>query len=101
MRSVLVLSVALLAACVQPPCEGLARLATLRAACAADWRAVGEGICKAAAEVYRRRFFSGRSGPEEYTALEALPPIPASFDAPDGAWGKSDPPVASAKEPTP
>jgi hypothetical protein len=104
MRSVLVLSVALLAACGQPPCEGLAanpaRLATLRAGCAADWRAVGEGICRAAAEAYRRRFFSGRSGPDEYTALEALPPIPASFDAPDGEEVKSGSPVASATEAT-
>jgi hypothetical protein len=90
MRSVLVLSVALLAACGRPSCEDLAetlatnpaRLKALRAECAADWRAVGEGICRAAAEAYRRRFFAGHAGPDEYVVLEELPPIPPTFDEP-------------------
>ncbi|WP_312255884.1 hypothetical protein [Stutzerimonas nitrititolerans] len=34
------------------------------------------------AEVYRRRFFDGKGGPDEYGALEQLPPIPPTFDAP-------------------
>lgn len=50
--------------------------------CLADWRRVGEDVCKAAAEAYQRRFFSGRSGPEEYDSLEELPPIPPTFDSP-------------------
>lgn len=86
MRSVLVLSVALLAACGRSPCEDLAanptRLKALRAECAADWRAVGEGTCRAAAEAYRRRFFAGHSGPDEYVSLEDLPPISPTFDEP-------------------
>lgn len=71
MRSVLVLSVALWAACDRPSCRDLAetlatnpaRLKALRAECVADWRAVGEDTCRAAAEAYRRRFFAGHSGP--------------------------------------
>ncbi|WAE51459.1 hypothetical protein [Stutzerimonas frequens] len=90
MRRVLGLSVALLAACGQPPREDLAetlatnpaRLKVVRAECAADWRAVGEGICRAAAEAYRRRFFAGHSGPDEYVVLEAFPPVPPTFDEP-------------------
>ncbi|WHV79567.1 hypothetical protein [Pseudomonas aeruginosa] len=90
MRSVLVLSVALLASCGRSPCEDLAetlatnpaRLKALRAECAADWQRVGEGICRTATEAYRRRLFAGHSGPDEYVALEELPPIPPSFDEP-------------------
>src|SRR3546814_10034348 len=33
---------------------------------AADWKGMGEGDCRAAAEAYRRRFFDGQSGPDEY-----------------------------------
>ncbi|MCY1518788.1 hypothetical protein D9M68_535130 [compost metagenome] len=90
MRSVLVLSVALLAACGQPPREDLAgtlatnpaRLKALRAECVADWRAMGEGTCRAVVEAYRRRFFAGHSDPDEYVVLKELPPIPPSFDEP-------------------
>lgn len=86
MRSVLVLSVALVAACGWSPCEDLAidpvRLKALLTECLADWRAVGEDTCRAAAEAYRRRFFAGHSGPGEYVALEALPPVPPTFDEP-------------------
>ncbi|MGK8323034.1 hypothetical protein [Pseudomonas aeruginosa] len=90
MRSLLVLSVVLLAACDRPSCRDLAetlathpaRLATLRAECAADWQAVGEGICRAATVADQRRFFAGHSGPDEYVVLEELPSIPPTFDEP-------------------
>ncbi|EIU1669082.1 hypothetical protein [Pseudomonas aeruginosa] len=109
MRSVLVLSVALLGACGRSPCEDLAetlaanpaRLATLRAECSADWQAVGEGICRAAAEAYRRRFFTGHSGPGEYVVLEELPTIPPTFDAPGGEVTESDARLIVVKEDTP
>ena len=54
----------------------------LRAQCAADRHAAGEDICRAAAEAFRRRFFAGQTGPDEYGSLADLPPIPASFDEP-------------------
>ena len=96
MRCASVLSVSLLAllltACGQQPAENLAdalvadavRLKALRAQCAADRRAVDEDDCRAAAEAFRRRFFSGQAGPDEYRTLAELPPIPASFDEPIG-----------------
>lgn len=59
------------------------RLKELRAQCAADQRSAGEDACHAAAEAFRRRFFSGQTGPDEYRTLAELPPIPASFDTPD------------------
>lgn len=70
MRCVLVLCVALLAACGERPADHLAdalaadpvRLKALRAQCAADRQATGEDACRAAAEAFRRRFFSGRPG---------------------------------------
>ena len=58
------------------------RLKALRAQCAADRHAAGEDICRAAAEAFRRRFFAGQTGPDEYGSLADLPPIPASFDEP-------------------
>ncbi|HCL4085417.1 MULTISPECIES: hypothetical protein [Pseudomonas] len=106
MRYVLVLSVALLAGCGQQSSEDLAadpvRLKVLRAQCAADWRGVGEGVCRGAAEAYRRRFFAGHGGPEEYVALEELPPIPPTFDSPvdDEAETGRDAPAAFASEAT-
>ncbi|MEN5267262.1 hypothetical protein [Stenotrophomonas sp. TWI587] len=96
MRCAPVLSVSLLAllltACGQQPAENLAdalvadpvRLKALRAQCAADRQVVGEDDCRAAAEAFRRRFFSGQAGPDEYRTLAELPPIPASFDEPIG-----------------
>ena len=96
MRCVLVLSVsllvALLAACSEPPADNLAdalaanpvQLKALRAQCAADRQATGEDACRAAAEAFRRRFFSGETGPDEYRTLADLPPIPLSFDEPEG-----------------
>jgi hypothetical protein len=47
----------------------------------ADRQAAGEDACRAAAEAFRRRFFSGQTGPDEYRTLAELPPIPPSFDA--------------------
>ncbi|MBB4124956.1 outer membrane murein-binding lipoprotein Lpp [Xanthomonas translucens] len=100
MRCVPVLSVSLLAvlltACGQSSdqqrAEDLAatlaadpvRLKTLRAQCAADRQAASEDTCRAAAEAFRRRFFAGQTGPDEYRTLAELPPIPASFDTPEG-----------------
>ncbi|MBV6848798.1 EexN family lipoprotein [Xanthomonas euvesicatoria] len=98
MRYVLALSVsllvALLAACSEQPATKLAdalaadpvRLKALRARCAADRQGTGEDACRAAAEAFRQRFFSGEAGPDEYQTLADLPPIPPSFDEPaDGA----------------
>lgn len=113
MRSALVLSVALLAGCGEQSSEDLAadpvRLKALRTQCAADWRNVGEGVCRAAAEAYRRRFFAGQGGPEEYVVLEELPPIPPTFDRlvedededEDEAEAGRDAPAAFASETTP
>ncbi|HEJ4687186.1 TPA: hypothetical protein SL588_004456 [Pseudomonas aeruginosa] len=58
------------------------RLKALRARCAADRQAAGEDTCRAAAEAFRRRFFAGQTGPDEYRTLAELPPIPPSFDTP-------------------
>ena len=110
MRCVLALSVsllvALLAACSEQPAAPLAealvadpvRLNALRAQCAADRQATGEDACRAAAEAFRRRFFSGQAGPDEYQTLADLPPIPPSFDEP--ADGEA-PPLTAVPEDTP
>ena len=90
MRYVLALCAALLAACSEQPATNLAdalaadpvRLKALRAQCAADRSATGEDACRAAAEAFRRRFFSGEAGPDEYQTLADLPPIPPSFEEP-------------------
>lgn len=110
MRCVLALSASLLAllltACGQQQVEDLAdtlatdpvRLKALRAQCAADRQAVGEDACRAAAEAFRRRFFAGQTGPDEYRTLADLPPIPPSFDEPtDGG----ETPALSAHEDAP
>ena len=47
-------------------------------------QAAGEDACRAAAEAFRRRFFAGHTGPDEYGSLAELPPIPPSFDEPAG-----------------
>ena len=82
MRYALVLSFAALTGCDQPSSEGLPnqtyRLEVLRGQCVAD----GESAWRAAAEAYRRRFFDGTGGPDEYGVLEQLPPIPPTFDSP-------------------
>ncbi|WP_416246311.1 hypothetical protein [Castellaniella sp.] len=98
MRCVPVLSVSLLAvlltACGQSSdqqrAEDLAatlaadpvRLKALCAQCAADRQAAGEDTCRAAAEAFRRRFFAGQTGPDEYRTLADLPPIPPSSTRP-------------------
>lgn len=88
---------ALLTACSEPPADNLAdalaadpvRLKALRAQCAADRLATGEDACRTAAEAFRRRFFAGQTGPDEYQTLAELPPIPPSFDAPDDGKGSA------------
>jgi hypothetical protein len=77
-------------ACSIPPTDDLAaalaadpvRLKALRAQCAADRTTAGEDACLVAAEAFRRRFFSGETGPDEFRTLADLPPIPPSFDTP-------------------
>ena len=103
MRCVLALSVSLLmalvAACSEQPADNLAdalaadpmRLKALRAQCAADRQTTGEDACRAAAEAFRRRFFSGQTGPDEYQTLADLPPIPPSFDEPGDGTAPASP----------
>ena len=110
MRCVLVLLAVLLAACGQSSdqqrAEDLAatladdpvRLKALRAQCAADRQAVGEEACRAAAEAFRRRFFAGQTGPDEYRTLAELPPIPPSFDTPADDAPEGDAPLAAAED---
>ncbi|HBP6008418.1 TPA: hypothetical protein L6A19_28600 [Pseudomonas aeruginosa] len=94
MRCVSFLLSVLLVACNQQPAEDLAdalaadpvRLKALRAQCAKDRAMAGEDACLAAAKAFRRRFFAGETGPDEFRTLADLPPIPPSFDTPaDGA----------------
>ncbi|EOX9046628.1 MULTISPECIES: hypothetical protein [Pseudomonadota] len=105
MRCVPVLLVVLLTACGQQPAEDLAatlaadpvRLKALRAQCAADRQAAGEDACRAATEAFRRRFFAGQTGPDEYRALAELPPIPPSFDTPADDAPEGDAPLTAAE----
>ena len=53
---------------------------------------------RAAAEAFRRRFFSGEAGPDEYRTLADLPPIPPSFE--ESADGIA-PALPAAPEDTP
>jgi len=106
MRCVLVLCAVLLTACSEQPADNLAdvlaadpaRLKALRAQCAADRQATGEDACRAAAEAFWRRFFSGEAGPDEYQTLADLPPIPPSFDEPADGMAPS---VPAEREDTP
>ena len=106
MRCVPVLLAVLLTACGQQPAEDLTatlaadpvRLKALRAQCAADRQTAGEDTCRAAAEAFRRRFFSGEAGPDEYRTLADLPPIPPSFE--ESADGIA-PALPAAPEDTP
>ena len=105
MRCVPVLLVVLLTACGQQPAEDLAatlaadpvRLKALRAQCAADRQTAGEDTCRAAAEAFRRRFFAGQTGPDEYRTLAELPPIPPSFDTPADDVPEGDAPLTAAE----
>ena len=106
MRCVPVLLAVLLTACGQQPVENLAdalaadpvRLKALRGQCAADRQAVGEDACRAAAEAFRRRFFTSQTGPDEYGSLTDLPPIPPSFDTPADDVHEGDAPPASPED---
>lgn len=100
MRCVPVLLAVLLTACGQQPAEDLTatlaadpvRLKALRAQCAADRQTAGEDTCRAAAEAFRRRFFSGQAEPDEYQTLADLPPIPPSFEEPADGVAPAMPP---------
>lgn len=94
MRHALVLFVvAMLAACSQhaPPLtvDALAhdprQLYALRHRCTVIRTRTNGATCRLAQAAYARRFFLGLGGPSEYQTLTSLPPIPASFDADDGA----------------
>ena len=106
MRCVPVLLAVLLTACGQQPAEDLAatlaadpvRLKALRAQCAADRQTAGEDTCRADAEAFRRRLFSGQTGPDEYRTLAELPPIPASFDTPTDDAPEGDASLAAAED---
>lgn len=110
MRCVPVLLAVLLTACGQSSdqqrAEDLAatlaadpvRLKALRAQCTADRQAAGEDTCRAAAEAFRRRFFAGQTGPDEYRTLAELPPIPASFDTPADDTPEGDAPLAASED---
>lgn len=106
MRCASVLLAVLLTACGQQPAENLAdalaadpvRLKALRAQCAADRQAAGEDTCRAAADAFRRRFFAGHTGPDEYGSLADLPPIPPSFDTPEDNAQEGDVPLAATEE---
>lgn len=110
MRCASVLLAVLLTACGQSSDEQRAgnladdlaanpvRLKALRAQCAADRRAVGEDTCRAAADAFRRRFFAGHTGPDEYGSLADLPPIPPSFDTPEDDAPEGDAPLAATED---
>ncbi|HFZ2531891.1 TPA: hypothetical protein ACIJ22_002323 [Pseudomonas aeruginosa] len=106
MRCVPVLLAVLLTACGQQPAEDLAatlaadpvQLKALRAQCATDRHTAGEDTCRAAAEAFRRRFFAGQTGPDEYRTLAELPPIPPSFDTPADDAPGGDAPLAATED---
>ena len=106
MRCVFFLLPVLLVACSQQPTEDLAaalaadpvRLKALRAQCAADRTAAGEDACLAAADAFRRRFFAGETGPDEFHTLADLPPIPPSFDTPADDAPEGDAPLATTED---
>lgn len=90
MRCVPVLLAVLLTACGQQPAEDPPRpwppIPCGSRRCVPNAQPTGtpqaQDICRAAAEAFRRRFFAGQTGPDEYGSLADLPPIPASFDEP-------------------
>lgn len=84
------IAVLVLAGCTPPaPADGIdalvadpVRLKAVRQQCQANRAKAGDAVCQAAAETFRRRFFAGTAGPDEYRTLVDLPPSPLSFDAP-------------------
>ncbi|WP_186073102.1 hypothetical protein [Burkholderia gladioli] len=60
------------------------RLYTLRHRCAVAHPHIDNATCRLADAAYARRFFLGLGGANEYQTLAELPPIPASFEAPQG-----------------
>ncbi|HIE0572969.1 TPA: hypothetical protein ACXJL4_005142, partial [Pseudomonas aeruginosa] len=74
------------------------RLKALRAQCATDRQAAGEDACRVAAEAFRRRFFAGQTGPDEYRTLAELPPIPPSFDTPADDAPEGDASLAATED---
>lgn len=93
MKRAFVLSViVMLSACGRhepaPTVDALAhdptQLYVLRRRCATDRARMDEATCRLAEAAYARRFYLGLGGPGEYRTLASLPPIPASFDAPEG-----------------
>ncbi|VVE82959.1 hypothetical protein [Pandoraea sputorum] len=61
------------------------RFYALRDRCAMARGHREDAMCRVVDSAYARRFFLGLGGPSEYQTLASLPPIPASFDADDGA----------------
>lgn len=82
MRYALVLWVGLLTGCDKPYGEGLAGDPLWHEAQRVLHIAGDSRPSTAIAEAYRRRFFDGKGGPDEFETLEQLPPIPSTFDAP-------------------
>jgi hypothetical protein len=85
MRYALVLWAGCLVGCDQPHGEGLAR-ESLRHEAQRDQCIASEKTACTPAEAYLGRFFDGKGGPKEFAALEQLPPIPPTFDAPLEAY---------------
>ncbi|MDN7754698.1 hypothetical protein [Burkholderia gladioli] len=93
MRRALVLSIiAMLTACGQHEpvltVDALAhdpqQLYALRHRCAVAHPRMDNATCRRVDAAYARRFFLGLGGANEYQTLAELPPIPASFEAPQG-----------------
>jgi len=105
MRFLPVLLAVLLTACGQQPTNHLAdalvadpvRLKALCAHCATDRQVVGEDACRAAADAFRRRFFAGQGGRDEYQTLAELPSIPPSFNTPTDDMLGGDAPLTTTE----
>jgi hypothetical protein len=93
MRGALVLSIiAVLTACgrhepaltVDTLAHDQQRLYALRHRCAVARSRMDSATCRVVDAAYARRFFLGLGGADEYQTLAERPPIPASFEAPQG-----------------
>jgi hypothetical protein len=91
MNTALAIVVALLLAACGEPASSVSvnalandpvRIKAVRQHCKSNHAKAGEAMCRAAAEAFRKRFFAGTGGPDEYRTLADLPPIPPSFDEP-------------------